>query len=381
MSVKILLVDDRKENLFALSSLLEDMQLDLYTCTSGMEALNLMVDHDFALALVDVQMPEMSGFELAELIRGAEKTKHVPIIFITAAKEHSGFAFKGYESGAVDFLYKPIDTMVLKSKVRIFVDLEIQRRILKAKVQELEVAKAAAEKANLLKSAFLANMSHEIRTPLGVMVGFTEVLREEELSNDERTEYLDIMERNGKALVRLIDDILDLSKVEAGHMEIENISFSPQKILTDIFSLLQEKAQRRGIELNFESIEALPSEVTLDPTRLRQILINIVDNAIKFTERGHVLLNVKMDSQKTPARMIFSVQDTGIGLSPEQSSKLFQSFAQADSSVSRKYGGTGLGLVLSKKLAQLMDGDVYLAQSELGKGSEFQVVLPVEPPH
>lgn len=377
MKVKILLVDDRKENLFALSSLLEDLNLDLYTCTSGIEALNAMVDHDFALAIVDVQMPEMSGFELAELIRGAEKTKGVPIIFITAAKENSGFAFKGYESGAVDFLYKPIDSLVLKSKVRIFVEMEIQRRVLRSQVRELEVAKTAAEKANLLKSAFLANMSHEIRTPLGVMVGFTEVLREESLSFPERNEYLDIMERNGKSLVRLIDDILDLSKVEAGHMEIEEIAFEPQKIMEDIYALLDEKAKKRGIDLKFYNLDMLPSEIILDPTRLRQILINIVDNAIKFTEQGKVTLKVEIDKNKTPHVLNFAVEDTGIGLSPEQSEKLFQSFAQADSSVSRKYGGTGLGLVLSKKLAQLMGGDVFLAHSELGKGSEFRVSLPI----
>ena len=129
MSVKLLLVDDRKENLFALGSLLEELNVAIFKCESGVEALNLMLDHDFALAIVDVQMPDIDGFELAELIRGAEKTKNVPIIFITAATENSGFAFKGYESGAVDFLYKPVDPLVLKSKVQVFMELDTQKRL------------------------------------------------------------------------------------------------------------------------------------------------------------------------------------------------------------------------------------------------------------
>ena len=243
--VKLLLVDDRKENLFALGSLLEDFDTEIFKAESGGKALDLMVDHDFALAILDVQMPDMDGFELAELMRGADKTKAVPIIFITAAAKTSGFAFRGYETGAVDFLYKPVDPLILKSKVRVFIELDQQKRQLKLQMTQLKAAKEAAETANQLKSAFLANMSHEIRTPLGALIGFAELLEDPSLKASDKSEYVKIIGRSGKALVRLIDDILDLSKVEAGHMEIENIRFSPLTLVQEVVELLGKSANRQ----------------------------------------------------------------------------------------------------------------------------------------
>jgi len=381
LSVKLLLVDDRKENLFALGSLLEELNVAIFKCESGVEALNLMLDHDFALAIVDVQMPDIDGFELAELIRGAEKTKNVPIIFITAATENSGFAFKGYESGAVDFLYKPVDPLVLKSKVQVFMELDTQKRLLKAQVEELRASKEAAEKANLLKSSFLANMSHEIRTPLGALMGFTELLREDNLEHDKKFEYLDIMERNGQVLIRLIDDILDLSKVEAGHLEVEHLPFSPRNLTKEVLDLLREKAGKKDIELKFESSPDFEAEVVSDPTRLRQILTNIVGNAIKFTEKGSVTVTASVvPAGRGKSEMLsFLVTDTGIGLDTDQQSRLFQSFVQADNTMSRRFGGTGLGLVLSKRLAKLLGGDVTLVESAPHKGSSFAVTVKAQP--
>lgn len=375
MSVKILIVDDRKENLFALSSLLEDMNVELFTCESGVEALSLLLDHEFALALIDVQMPDMNGFELAELIRGTERTKHVPIIFVTAANENSGFAFKGYETGAVDFLYKPIDSMVMRSKVQVFIELDVQKRMLREQVSQLKVAKAAAEKANELKSAFLANMSHEIRTPLAAIIGFTDLLKVEAPGPEVQAEYLDIIDRNGKVLVKLIDDILDLSKVESGHLELEYVAFSPEKLLGEVFELLGELAQKKDLYLKSEADDSFPDKIYSDPTRLRQVLTNIIGNAIKFTERGGVTVRMKAAAAEgSSAKQIsFQVCDTGIGMNQEQSSRLFQTFMQADNTMTRRFGGTGLGLILSKRLARLMGGDVVLASSQPDQGSCFLI--------
>lgn len=377
LKVKILLVDDRKENLFSLGSLLEDLDVEIFKAQSGSDALELMVDHDFALALLDVQMPDMDGFELAELMRGAERTKSVPIIFITAASKTSGFAFRGYESGAVDFLYKPVDPIFLKSKVRVFIELGAQRRQLKEQMELLTAAKESAETANRLKSAFLANMSHEIRTPLGALIGFTELLEDNNVSNQEKNDYVKIIGRSGKALVRLIDDILDLSKVEAGHLELEAIRFSPAALTQEVFDLLGKLATQKGLQLHLKSNLKPNMTIVSDPTRLRQVLVNIIGNAIKFTEKGSVTVTLDQTLEKSPdaSFITFSVEDTGIGLSNEQAHRLFQPFMQADNSMTRRFGGTGLGLVLSRRLASLMGGDVKLVRSEANKGSNFLISI------
>lgn len=367
--VKVLLVDDRKENLFSLGILLEELDIDLYKAQSGVEALEMMVDHDFALAILDVQMPDMDGFELAELMRGAQKTQSIPIIFVTAAPPAAGFAFKGYGMGAVDFLYKPLDPMIFRSKVKVFIDLENQKNLLRQ-------AKDAAENANRLKSAFLANMSHEIRTPLGALMGFAELLDDEKLPFTERQKYSRIIKQNGESLTNLIDDILDLSKVEAGHFDISSEEINIVKVTEDIISLLGKSAEQKGLKINLSILNAIPEIIVSDEKRIRQVLTNVIGNAIKFTELGKVdvVLSSEVKSDHV-SKLIFKVVDTGIGIEPEKIRKLFKPFTQADNSVTRKFGGTGLGLALSKKLAQLLGGDLVLEKSEPENGSIFIITF------
>lgn len=365
--VKVLLVDDRKDNLFTLGAIIEELGVDLYKVESGAEALELMLDHHFALAILDVQMPDMDGFELAELMRGAQKTQSIPIIFVTAASPALGFAFKGYELGAVDFLHKPLDPLIFKSKIKVFIELETQKILLRQ-------AKEAAENANHLKSAFLANMSHEIRTPLGALVGFAELLEDETLPIEERQKFIQTIKRNGTALANLIDDILDLSKVEAGHLEIVHEEVCPVSLIEDVLVLLGKMAEQKGIHLQFRTRGDIPYKILSDGNRIRQILMNIVGNAIKFTEKGSV--EVILSAEKKSAQnclLLIEVNDTGVGIPPEKLHKLFKPFMQADNSVTRKFGGTGLGLALSKKLSQLLGGDLLLQKSTLGEGSTFVV--------
>lgn len=365
--VRILLVDDRKENLFSLRTLLESPQLEIFEAQSGMEALSLMVDHEFALAILDVQMPEMDGFELAELMRGTERTRTIPIIFVTAASPGSGFAFKGYESGAVDFLYKPIDTVMLKSKVQVFVQVAIQKK-------QLLLAKQAADRANELKSAFLANMSHELRTPLGALLGFAELLEDEELSAADRAKYIETIKRNGKSLIHLIDDILDLSKIEAGYLAIEKEQINLRQILEEVINLLKVSADQKKLLLKLFIADDVPNKILTDSKRLRQILTNIVGNALKFTEKGKIEITVTSETLGENSSKIFvRVKDTGIGINPVSARKLFKPFIQADSSSIRKFGGTGLGLALSQKLAKLMGGDIILEESLENEGSTFLI--------
>ena len=240
----------------------------------------------------------------------------------------------------------------------------------------LKMAKEAAEAANAAKSGFLANMSHEIRTPLAAVLGFSELIASQQVTEQERSKYLDIIKRNGALLSNVIDDILDLSKVEAGKIDIEIRTVSVEEVLSDIQTLLGMQAPEKGIELVIDCQPGIPEFVVTDPLRLRQILLNIVGNAVKFTAQGRVTVVVSSASMETDVdKLVFSVIDTGTGIAPEQAKQLFQPFTQADVSTKRRYGGTGLGLVLAKRLAILLGGDVQLTRSEAGVGSCFTVTI------
>ena len=254
-------------------------------------------------------------------------------------------------------------------------DIEEEKRI----AQELQLAKDAAEKANSTKSAFLANMSHEIRTPLGAILGFSHLLKDAKLSPEERNRYAETINRNGQSLTHIIDDILDLAKVEAGRLEIEEINFSFKDLLFEVTELFKEKVLQKGIYLktNFES--GMQNIISSDPTRLRQILINIIGNAVKFTDNGGVEINVtttqNQNSLKDLQNLIFRVEvkDTGCGLTLEQHEKLFVPFSQADNTTTRRYGGTGLGLALSKRLSAALGGDIRITESAPNVGCTFVV--------
>lgn len=372
--VKCLLVDDLEENLVALRALLADENVELYSARSGVDALELMLQHDFGLALVDVQMPSMDGFELAELMRGSERTRSTPIIFLTAGAWNRERIFKGYESGAVDFMFKPIEPRILRSKVRVFVELNRQKMALaeaitaqKQAAEDLLRAKQEAEAANVLKSEFLANMSHEIRTPMTAILGFAELLLSEKLGEQARLDFASRIRSNGDHLLHLIDDILDLSKFEAGRVPTEKIDFSLWETVADALRSVRPLAERKGLDLRFEIEGQVPKVINSDPHRLRQIVLNLVGNAIKFTSAGYVRVVTRFNDNC----LTLDVEDTGIGLSPEQSSRLFRAFQQADSSVTRKFGGTGLGLALSKRIAEALGGSLSLSGSVPGKGSVF----------
>lgn len=244
--------------------------------------------------------------------------------------------------------------------------LDITREKLDQKA--IEDALQAAQSANDLKSNFLASMSHEIRTPLGAILGFTELLRDPSTSTAERDEYLKVITRNGETLSQLINDILDLSKVEAGHMNIENIRFSVKNVVEEVTALLRNKAEKKGIEISIRFGDTVPEQIVSDPIRLKQILFNLVGNAIKFTPRGRISIEITSQDRK----VIFDVRDTGIGIKPEQREYLFRPFIQADGSITRRFGGTGLGLSLSRNLAGLLGGDVELRSSSVSEGSVFR---------
>lgn len=235
----------------------------------------------------------------------------------------------------------------------------------------LETALRAAESANELKTTFLANMSHEIRTPLGAILGFTELLRDSGASEEDKKNYLQVISRNGKTLSQLLNDILDLSKVESGYLNVEILHFQLKELVEEVMSLLKVVAEEKNVSLTTEFSPNLPAYIGSDPVRLKQILINLVGNALKFTSRGGVILRIRENGRS----LIFEIEDSGVGIESEKQKKLFQAFSQADDSTTRRFGGTGLGLLLSRRLASLLGGSVELKWSQPHVGSVFVATI------
>ena len=231
-----------------------------------------------------------------------------------------------------------------------------------------------AEIASISKSQFLANMSHEIRTPMNGIVGFADILSEDDLTSDQKR-YVEIIRSSGQSLLKLINDILDFSKIEAGKLDIENVDCTLMEILESVEPMMRSKAAETKIDFEIISLTSLPSRIHVDSTRLRQCLINLANNALKFTEEGHVRVNISLEEDGSDSFLRFDIEDTGIGITPKQQKTIFHAFVQADGSTTRKYGGTGLGLSITKRLSELMGGSLSLT-SQAGKGSVFSLLIP-----
>ena len=376
---KILIVDDRLENLIALERLLGNFNVQFVRALSGNEAITLTFTHDFALAIIDIQMPEMDGYETVELLRQDEKTLLLPVIFVSAIYKDDYYVVKGIEAGAVDFISKPIIPQILQGKVKVFLDLYMKNYLLAETNKQLIITKEKAESATRAKSLFLANMSHEIRTPMNGIVGMTDILSTTSLTIEQK-EYLDLIRLSGENLLAIINDILDFSKIESGKTELDNIEFILSDLISGILKVLKISSDEKGLNMEYSCQDDVPVYLLGDPMRIKQILINLLNNAIKFTANGKITLkiSVKEQTQKT-ALLLFEVIDTGIGISADQQKKLFKAFSQTDNSISRKYGGTGLGLAISANLAKMMNGEIGV-KSQAGEGSNFWFTAQLDIP-
>ena len=446
--VNVLMVDDHPENLVALEAILGGLSQNLVKAHSGMEALRCLLNQDFAVILLDVQMPGMDGFETAAVIRQRERSQNTPIIFITAINRSDIHVSRGYSLGAVDYLFKPIEPEILLSKVAVFVslfkktqevkrqaqqleaanieleteiksrkyteellrhahdqlDIKVQERTaelaktnesLKAEIAErvktekaLHQAKEAAEVANRAKSDFLSMVSHELRTPLTSVLGFAKIIKKKlqstifpEITTENKktqkairqvADNIDIIVSEGERLTTLINDVLDLAKLEAGKIEWKTEPISVAQIIEQATAATSALFQAKGLVLLKDVEEELP-EIVGDRDRLIQVVINLISNAVKFTDKGSVTCRVRRTDNNAIG---VNVIDTGIGIAETDQPQVFERFKQIGDTLTDKPQGTGLGLPICKQIVEHHGGKIWV-ESELGKGSNFSFTLPI----
>ncbi len=493
---KILIIDDISENLITLQMNLKSLNVGIITAQSGKEALIQIKQHDFAVMIVDIQMPEMNGFQTAERIRQGRRNRHTPIIFLTAVFHDQNSVYQGYRSGAVDYITKPFNREILLSKVKVFLDLDkiktelsdskqqfqnivqdqtdlicrtgkelnisfanrallvafaktfeslkgknilnwveeddlqkvnsavkvltptnavvkINHSLTFSRTRQIEVstiiralfdsdfeltgyqmvmrditsevkskkslaeAIKKADSASKSRTQFVANMSHEIRTPMNSIVGLLDVLADSNL-DDEQRETLAIVKHSANNLLSLLNDIIDLSKIDSNQVTLVSEWFDIKEMLNKTIKLLEIKARENNNKLILELDDELPDQIKGDQLRIEQILINLINNALKFTSDGTVKLivnKVSEDSRKMKLR--FMVSDTGMGMDEEVQKNIFNIYDQGKNDVSRKFGGSGLGLAISQSLCNKMGGRIEL-DSQPGEGTSFWFTLPFE---
>jgi len=402
--VSILLVDDRRENLLALEAILEPLGQTLIRAGSGPEALKQVLVLDPAVILLDVQMPGMNGFEVAEIIKSRERSRTIPIIFLSAISKEDAYVFKGYSMGAVDYVFKPFNPDVLRSKVAVFVDLYVKQRELgrqgellrESQKRELELehrtslleaeARSAAklsqmndelhrrqvalEQAMGARNRFYASMSHELRTPINAVIGYSTIMLDNIYGplNVKQKEGLQRSLKAARHLLELVNDVLDLSKIEAGKIELTLQPVMFPSLIEDLFVTVRPLADEYGSTLSLDT-EGERFNIVSDPRRVRQILLNLLSNAIKFGEGKPIRVLCKQCENKSAE---IEVIDQGVGIAQDDIARIFEEFVQVSES---KQPGTGLGLPISRRLAQLLDGTLTVC-SKPGEGSAFRLTLP-----
>ena len=380
---KLLIVDDLPENLLALSKIIEQDDRIVYQASCGEQALSLLLEHDFALAILDVMMPGMDGFELAELMRGTERTRHVPIVFVSAAGKELNYAFKGYETGAVDFLHKPLDIAAVKSKVNVFVALCQQRHEVKRQVEaleqsrrELRATQAELERSLKMRDDFMSMVAHELRTPLNTLFLETQ-LRGMQLDKGNMAAFSEDLlrtmvardARQIQSMIRLINDMVDVSRIRSGKLSIRPAPTELSGLLGRIVGDLAQRTEAAGASMHLHAPE--PVSGWWDEFRVEQIIINLLTNALRYG--GSKPVTITLREGDTMAEI--EVRDQGVGISPEDQARIFNPFERAGTKDVRE--GLGLGLYIARQLAESHGGALDV-QSTPNHGAAFRLSLPLQ---
>ncbi len=388
--VNILIVDDEPKNLTVLESVLNDPDYRLVRALSGDQALLALMAQEFAVLVLDVRMPGMTGFELAQLVKERKRTARIPIIFLTAYYNEDQHILEGYGSGAVDYLHKPVNPSVLRSKVAVFAELHKKRRALEGanralkdlnesldrRVTERTTALLESEarllEANRRKDEFLATLAHELRNPLAPVRNAVEVLRLRGVEGEMKWAS-ELIDRQVRAMSRLIDDLMDVSRINQGRIELRREVVDLHEVLADAIEttrpLMEESKHRLDVHL-----PAHPLQVNVDRTRMAQAFMNLLNNAAKYTDQGGV---IELRASVNANKVLVTVKDSGIGIPTDHLESVFEMFSQVETALTRSRGGLGIGLSLTQRLVQMHGGRVSARSAGMATGSEFEVELPL----